>query len=487
MSKVFKTLAVVICAHTMCLNYSMAQDGKEPLSGKPPAGTKASVTDFDYQIKYQRAFEAIIWSMPMTAGYGYRRGAVEGAGYKDNDIIYMSGGATPLMETATSNSTTPYIAAFVDLRKSPVILEIPPASAEGSIYGQVTDAWQVTIADIGPSGEDGGKGGKYLFTAPGYDKPIPGGYFHIVSTSNRLFFAFRSIVAPGKTEKDAIAYVKKLRVYDLDQASNPPEQKYIDILKTRIPALPYYDERAFKDIYDVINAEPVREQDKVMMGMLKTLGIEKSKPYNPDEETLKAMRQGAIDAYYYMEHWFDHMPKDKYYWPDRHYASLLMTDENKTFTWVYDDYIDLIPRAVQSFWCTNVPKKLSDDPATQYMMAMADREGNPLQAGKLYKIDIPAKMPVKQFWALTVYDFSNMSFIYSNTNRTTLSSYDLDEMKKNSDGSVTIYVGPKAPGGLESNWIPTVGKRPIPAVRFYGPTQDFNNKTFKLPDFELVN
>ncbi len=211
--------------------------------------------------------------------------------------------------------------------------------------------------------------------------------------------------------------------------------------------MPYYDERAFKDIYDVINAEPVREQDKVMMGMLKTLGIEKSKPYNPDEETLKAMRQGAIDAYYYMEHWFDHMPKDKYYWPDRHYASLLMTDENKTFTWVYDDYIDLIPRAVQSFWCTNVPKKLSDDPATQYMMAMADREGNPLQAGKLYKIDIPAKMPVKQFWALTVYDFSNMSFIYSNTNRTTLSSYDLDKMKKNSDGSVTIYVGPKSPFG----------------------------------------
>ncbi|MDG2512422.1 DUF1214 domain-containing protein [Sphingobium yanoikuyae] len=121
------------------------------------------------------------------------------------------------------------------------------------------------------------------------------------------------------------------------------------------------------------------------------------------------------------------------------------------------------------------------------MMAMADREGNPLQAGKLYKIDIPAKMPVKQFWALTVYDFSNLSFIYSNTNRTTLSSYDLDKMKKNSDGSVTIYVGPKAPSGLESNWIPTVGKRPIPAVRFYGPTQDFNNKTFKLPDFELVN
>jgi hypothetical protein len=48
-------------------------------------------------------------------------------------------------------------------------------------------------------------------------------------------------------------------------------------------------------------------------------------------------------------------------------------------------------------------------------------------------------------------------------------------------------VGPKAPPGLEANWIPTAGRRPLPAMRLYGPTEAFNNKTFKLPDFELVN
>ena len=40
--------------------------------------------------------------------------------------------------------------------------------------------------------------------------------------------------------------------------------------------------------------------------------------------------------------------------------------------------------------------------------------------------------------------------------------------------------------GLESNWIPTAGKRPLSAMRFYGPTEAFNNKTFKLPDFEIA-
>ena len=69
---------------------------------------------------------------------------------------------------------------------------------------------------------------------------------------------------------------------------------------------------------------------------------------------------------------------------------------------------------------------------------------------------------------------------------TTLSSYDLDKMQKNQDGSVTLYVGPGAPEGLESNWIPTRGKRPLPTFRFYGPTDELINKTFKMPDFELV-
>lgn len=47
--------------------------------------------------------------------------------------------------------------------------------------------------------------------------------------------------------------------------------------------------------------------------------------------------------------------------------------------------------------------------------------------------------------------------------------------------------GPKAPDGLEANWIQTSGKRPLPAARFYGPTDKFNDRSFKLADFELVS
>ena len=367
-----------------------------------------------------------------------------------------------------------------------MVLELPVAGADGSLYGQVVDAWQFTIADVGPSGLDQGKGAKLLFTPPGYRDAIPEGYIQVASPNYRIAFAFRSIVVPGKTLADAHAYAQRLRMYYLSEAANPPKQKFVDPSNQRYPTLPFYDERHFEDMHAIMSVEPVREHDKVMMGLVRSLGIEKGKPFAPDATAKRAMRQAAIDAWFYLQHWFDNMPTSMRYWPDRHYASLLQADSNKAFSFVYDHYVDTTARAAEYFWCTYMPKVLSDAPATQYMMAMADKNGRPLQAGKLYKLDVPAQMPVKQFWALTVYDRATMAFIYSASNRTTLSSYDLDKMKKNADGGVTLYVGPKAPVGLDANWIPTSGKRPLPAMRFYGPTEAFNNKTFKLPDFELI-
>jgi hypothetical protein len=465
---------------------TFAQDGQEPLGGQPPNGATCSIKDFDYQIKYQRAFEAVLWNMPAIAIYSFRRAAFADLGMKDNDIIAYSAAATPKLEAITANSTTPYIAAYTDLRKGPVVLEVPASGPEGSLYGQVVDAWQFTIADVGPTGVDQGKGGKLLFTPPGYSETVPAGYLQVASPNYRIALAFRSVPAPGKSATDAHAYAQRLRMYYLSEAANPPQQKFVDPANQRYPTLPFYDERHFEDMHAIISVEPVREHDKVMMGMLKSLGIEKGKPFGPDDVSKRAMRQAAIDAWFYLQHWYDNVPASMLYWPDRHYVSLLQSDTNKTFSFIYDNSIDLIARAAQYFWCTYMPKMLGDTPATQYMMAIADKDGRLLEAGKLYKLDVPAEMPVKQFWALTVYDRATNAFIYSDLNRTTLSSYDLDNMKRNADGGVTLYVGPKAPQGLESNWIPTAGKRPLPAMRFYGPTEALNNKTFKLPDFTLA-
>jgi hypothetical protein len=46
--------------------------------------------------------------------------------------------------------------------------------------------------------------------------------------------------------------------------------------------------------------------------------------------------------------------------------------------------------------------------------------------------------------------------------------------------------GPKAPDGLESNWIPTEGLEPYVWLRLYGLEEAFWTKSFKMPDVELM-
>lgn len=264
----------------------------EPRGGQPPKGSKPSVKNFAEQVTYQRAFEAVVWSMPAMIKYGMRRASIEiGAG--DNVVCAWSAGAKPLLETLTPNNVSPYVTSTTDLRKGPVVLEVPKATDKAILFGQIADDWFITIADIGPIGLDKGKGNKILLLPPGYTGEVPAGYAVVKSPSYILDFAFRSIPLPKGTPEDAYALSKQIKMYYLSELPNPKPTRFVDPLNTQWSTLPRYDERWFEDLHKIINAGPIRERDKVMMGMLKTIGIEKGKPYNPDEKTRKNLPPGG--------------------------------------------------------------------------------------------------------------------------------------------------------------------------------------------------
>src|SRR5277367_114543 len=288
----------VLILTTFCASAS-AQT--EPLGGQPAANAKPSVKDLEEQVAYQRAFEAVVWATPASAIYRFRAAAFKEFGMSDNDIIAYSKPATPLLEALTANNVTPYITAFTDLRNGPVVLEIPAETDKTVMYGQIVDAWQVTIADVGPSGEDKGAGGKYLLIPPGYKDSIPSGYIPIHTESYRLAFAFRSVPLPGATAADAYAYSKTLKMYPLSKAATPKPTRFVDPTGKRYPTLPFYDMRNFQDIYDIVSVEPVRTRDKVMMGMLASIGIEPGKPFKPSPKMKEIMTRAAVDAYFYMQ------------------------------------------------------------------------------------------------------------------------------------------------------------------------------------------
>ncbi len=459
----------------------------DPIGGKPPAGSKVSVKDLDYQVKYQRAFEAVVWSMPAVAVYGWFKGA-KAVGAGNNTLLAWSGPAKSNTELLTANNVTPYLFSQTDLSKGPVVVDVPAATDKASFYGQIVDHWQITIADVGPSGIDKGKGGKILLTPPGYTGKVPAGYIEVKSPSYRVCFAFRSIKSPTATSDDAYAYSETLKMYYLSELPNPKPTRFIDPIDMRYPTLPTYDERWFEDVHAIFSVENAKPEDKVMMGMLASLGIEKGKPYNPDEKTKKAMRNAVIDAYHYMQNRVLHSTdQSRVWWEDRHWSNGIFADKNNEFSYVYENMVDIDNRADRYFIGTYYPKKVGPEPATQYLFALADAAGNEFQAGKNYSFTMPANAPIKQFWSLIIYDLETWAFIYTPEARIGLSSAnDMKTMQKNKDGSITLYFGPKAPKGLESNWIPTGGKRPFPVLRVYGGTEKFWDKSWKMPDVKLV-
>jgi len=211
-------IAFGLLAATLCVPPAHAQT--EPLGGRPP-GTRPSVPDLEAQVAYQRAFEAVVWAMPASAIYRLRVGLTEVPGMADNVILAYSVPLKPKDEAITPNTVTPYISAFTDLRNGPVVLDLPAKTEKASLYGQIVDAWQTTIADVGPAGLDKGAGGKYLLIPPGYGGAIPDGYLPIRSQSFRIALAFRSVRAPSATDADAYDDTRTLKMYSLSQADDP--------------------------------------------------------------------------------------------------------------------------------------------------------------------------------------------------------------------------------------------------------------------------
>jgi hypothetical protein len=95
-------------------------------------------------------------------------------------------------------------------------------------------------------------------------------------------------------------------------------------------------------------------------------------------------------------------------------------------------------------------------------------------------------LPARDFWAIVAYDLDRKSYIFNDLNRGGLSSYDTPNMKVNSDGSVDVYLAPKAPPGLEGNWIPTSGRDFFLFFRFYGPQKAVFDRSYKLPDVDRM-
>ena len=81
-------------------------------------------------------------------------------------------------------------------------------------------------------------------------------------------------------------------------------------------------------------------------------------------------------------------------------------------------------------------------------------QGRYFEGAKTYKVTLPAPVPAGRFWSFTIYDNQTRSMLETDQATAGLDST-LPGLKKNADGSVTVWFSPKAPAGQEDNWVQT--------------------------------
>jgi hypothetical protein len=439
--------------------------------------------DWEYQIAYQRGIEAMDWAMPAVSMLCMREGNFSlGGGF--NTVYWLSEAPTALTEAVTANNQTPYAAIFLTTRDGPVILEVPPATKRTAIFGSAINVWQVPVADIGPAGTDEGKGGRYLFLPPGYTGDIPDDMFPVKLDLYGVYIALRCIPLEDATFAGAAEYSKQINAYPLSKAQNPPQGQYIDMSGKHLPGLPVYDMSFFRRIAGLLDEEPLLKRDMVMGGMLASIGIEKGKPFAPKGKVKKALERAANDGYAYLEYMFETPGYSmERYWPDRQWMGILEPSK-EGFVFDEGDYLLLDKRGSLYHWVTFVPRRLGK--ASAYVAVLRDADGELLSGRATYRLRVPAEVPARDFWSVIAYSKKTKAFIYNETGRVGLSSYDKAKMKLNDDGSADIYFGKNAPKGLDSNWIPNAGEDFFLLFRFYGPEQAFFDRSFKLPDLEKI-
>ena len=154
------------------------------------------------------------------------------------------------------------------------------------------DGLQRYLADIGPLGADKGKGGTFLVLPPGFKGDVPEGYFVARSPTYSVTFAVRGFQVYGKTDQ-AVELMKGIKVFPLAQSSAPPRMEFMNGSGKHIDTL-FPDNFRFLELLAMLVDEgPLGSFGPLERSMMQAIGIEKGKPFKPDDATKALLCEAA--------------------------------------------------------------------------------------------------------------------------------------------------------------------------------------------------
>lgn len=436
------------------------------------------------ELNFQRATQAYIWALPLISYAEWLRAHEEVFKAADGQLVQHK---TPLAKQGilTANATTPYVISFADLtRTGPLVFEIP----EGPSAGIVNDMWQRAIYDFGVSGPDAGKGVKLLLLAPGQEEPagLDGSAYTIVRNPTNVVFLGIRALQPDPAEADAM--LRQFKTYPYAERENPTVAEMM-VIGDDVPwgqwqphGMAYWD-----SLKAIMEREVFEERDRFMLAMLESLGIEKGKPFEPNEDQRRVLKEAAVVG----EAMVKTMTFDKNFpnvtrYKGTHWDQLMVVAPDDR-----GEHFDQLYRRAAFTWeaVSRGEAYYIKKPGIgqQYRTGYKDADSDFLAGSRHYTLTMPPNPPAKTFWSIVIYDVNTRTLILNEEKRPAASSR--TGVKAEADGSVTLHFAPELPDGVaRENWLQTnAGEGWFAYLRFYGPTEAYFDETYPLQDIKAAD
>jgi hypothetical protein len=361
----------------------------------------------------------------------------------------------------TPNSDTPYSLLWLDLRAEPMVLSVPAVEKPRYYSVMLCDGNTYNYGYIG-SRATGFEPGDYLVAGPGWKGETPAGIKKVFrSTTQFSLAAYRTQLINPADMPNVVKIQSGYKVQPLSaflKQPAPPAAPAIDFPKIN-------DEMVktgfLRYLAFALQFAPATPEEKDIRAKLARLGVEAGKPFDGKAltpEQIAAIGEGMKAGEAKVEQYLNAGQKAINGWK----VGSLFGDA----AFYSGDWLKRAAAAKGGIYGNNAVEAM-------YPLTKTLANGEVLDGSKHnYTLTFPAGQypPVNAFWSVTMYDGKTQLLIKNPINRYLLNSPMLPDMKKNADGSLTLYIQKDSPGAdKESNWLPAPDGPIYMVMRLYWP------------------
>ncbi|SED40226.1 Uncharacterized conserved protein [Rhizobiales bacterium GAS191] len=362
----------------------------------------------------------------------------------------------------TPNSDTPYSLLWLDLRAEPMVISVPAVDRKRYYSVQLCDGNTYNYGYIGTRAT-GSEAGDYMVVGPDWKGAAPAGIKKIFNSGTQLSIAIFRTQLFDASDLDNVKMVQAgYRGQPLSSYLKQPAAAAAPTI-----AFPKIDkELAKKNFFEYLDfalqfAPPAPNETEIR-AKLASIGIGPGKTFDfkdlPIEQKLEValgLKRGKSTV-------------------DAAVAKAGTTINGWQVSGLPGDSAhfngDWLGRAAaaQAGIYGNSPEEAT------YPFTRKDSTGKTIDARKAYTLTFPAGQlpPVNAFWSVTMYDGKSQLLIKNPIDRYLINSPMLPNMKKNADGSLTLYIQNKSPGAdREPNWLPAPAGPAYLVMRLYWPKE----------------